>query len=669
MKTIGVVTDGNTSLDIFLKKNLKLVFSDYIRINTYFLKSLKKGYIIEDDLVLTMTDQRALAVKQYVKDSKKIIVINRTIMEKEIYKLFLIPNNTNVLVVNDNEETTFETVSLLYRIGVDHLNLIPYDPSKQYSDIDIEIAITPGEVNRVPKHIKKIIDLGHRCIDVSTFLTIMSKLNIDNEEISKKLIEYSEKVVSLDTGIKSKYKELYTKKEDLNMIVNLSNDGIVLTSEDGSISVYNKSFEKIFKTQGNLYGCKINKIFQGELKRLLSKEELKDEVIKYKNKYLNINKRCINEFGKKKREYYNIQEITYIKKLEQNLSSKLREKGHIAKYTFKDIKTISKSMKKCIELAEKIATSDLTVLITGESGTGKEVFAQSIHNKSHRRNQPFVAVNCAAMPENLLESELFGYVGGAFTGALKEGKAGLFEQANNGTLFLDEVGDMPIQLQTKLLRVLQEKQVMRIGADKIFEIDVRVISATNRNLIQMVREKKFRADLYYRLNVLPINIPPLRERKEDIILLLKYFLGREIKIDKKARKVLEEYNWPGNIRELWNVSSYISLMCKKDIIEIEDLPHYLMPTNESSNYNNCNEQIILSDISLKVLEIIYNHNIKGIPIGRNSILKILLNEDVITTEGEVRKILSDLKNLGLITSYVGRGGSKITDKGKKYLVK
>ncbi|WP_334307544.1 sigma-54 interaction domain-containing protein [Paraclostridium sp. AKS81] len=207
-------------------------------------------------------------------------------------------------------------------------------------------------------------------------------------------------------------------------------------------------------------------------------------------------------------------------------------------------------MKKSKDLGKKISKSDYTVLITGESGTGKELMAQSIHNESLRSKQPFIAINCAAMPENLLESELFGYEEGAFTGALKGGKKGLFEQAHNGTIFLDEIGDMPIYLQTKLLRVLQENQVMRVGGESVIDIDVRVIAATNKNLLEMIRQEKFRADLYYRINVLPINIPSLRERKEDISMMLNYFMKKKRHISDEAKEILNKYPWPGNIREL-----------------------------------------------------------------------------------------------------------------------
>ena len=214
-------------------------------------------------------------------------------------------------------------------------------------------------------------------------------------------------------------------------------------------------------------------------------------------------------------------------------------------------------MKHVIQTAKQIALTDHTVLIRGESGTGKELIAQSLHNASYRNKFPFVAINCAALPDNLLESELFGYEGGAFTGAQAKGKIGLFEQANHGTIFLDEIGDISPKLQSRLLRTIQERQVMRVGSDRLIDIDIRLITATNRDLEAAVREGSFRSDLFYRLNVLPITIPPLRKRKEDILPLLQHFLGTTFKnISPAQLRQLTDYNWPGNVRELENAATY-----------------------------------------------------------------------------------------------------------------
>lgn len=243
-----------------------------------------------------------------------------------------------------------------------------------------------------------------------------------------------------------------------------------------------------------------------------------------------------------------------------------------------EIVSVSPEMDKVKKLILKIAKSSSTVLIRGESGTGKELIARSIHTNSLRSSEAFQAVNCAAINENLLESELFGHEKGSFTGAVAD-KKGLFEIAHNGTLFLDEIGDLDISLQAKILRALQEKQIRRVGGIKDIDVDVRVVAATNRDLLHMVEEKRFREDLYYRLNVLSIELPALRERRSDIPVLIDYFVKkhtrntyRKITISTHARRLLEDYSYPGNVRQLESAIERAILLCENDTVTLEDLP-------------------------------------------------------------------------------------------------
>jgi sigma-54 dependent transcriptional regulator, acetoin dehydrogenase operon transcriptional activator AcoR len=666
MKTIGVVTDGLSKLEVFLNNNIKMIFKDTIKINNYFFNNLKKGQIIKDDVVLVMLRERSIKIKDYVDDSKKIIIINRSVKQKDIYKLFSLPQGIDVLVVNDNEQTIVETISTLYHIGVNHLNLIPYDKKSEY--MNIKVCVTPGEVHLVPNYIDEVIDIGHRFIDISTFLQILTKLNIDDKEITERLIKYSESFISLHSGVNHTYKNLTIENDELKSIINLSKNGMILVSNDGYIKVCNESIKNILDIKENIVGKNIRSINDKEVSNILELKNPKDAVVKFKNKYITVNKHIINSFGKDMGMYFCIQEITYIKKLEQNLSKMLRDKGQVSRYTFDDIKTNSTNMEKTKKLAKKISKSDYTVLITGESGTGKELLAQSIHNESKRCNQPFIAINCAAMPENLLESELFGYEEGAFTGALKGGKKGLFEQAHNGTIFLDEIGDMPMYLQIKLLRVLQENQVMRVGGQSVIDIDVRVIAATNRDLLSMIKNEKFRADLYYRINVLPIHIPPLRERKEDINMMLKYFINKHIDISEDVESIINTYDWPGNIRELRNAAMYINTMSSGDKVTISDLPHNLINikrdySKEISHIRNktCIEKTI------EVMECIKNHTLMQKSSGRTSIFKELNESGVLVTEGEIRHILEVLKDMDIIVSGQGRKGSELSEKGIQLL--
>lgn len=278
-----------------------------------------------------------------------------------------------------------------------------------------------------------------------------------------------------------------------------------------------------------------------------------------------------------------IRDVSEIRKLSEELEGAKRLIRHLeAKYTFKDIIGESQEIREVIEQAQNAAQTPATVLLRGESGTGKELFAHAIHRASARQNEQFIRVNCAALAENLLESELFGYVEGAFTGARRGGKIGLFEEANGGTLFLDEIGSISLNLQVKLLRVLQEKELIRVGDNHPIPIDVRVIAATHVNLEEKIRRGEFREDLYYRLNVIPLVIPPLRQRRSDITLLGEHLLrrlnqdyGRNVeRIGDEAIRILEHYTWPGNVRELENVlgRAIINMKLGESRIEAHHLP-------------------------------------------------------------------------------------------------
>ena len=265
-----------------------------------------------------------------------------------------------------------------------------------------------------------------------------------------------------------------------------------------------------------------------------------------------------------------------------------------AEFTFDDIIGNSNVMVKAKKLGRIASRSNANVLLLGESGTSKELFAQSIHNNGDRSGNPFIAINCGSLPRNLIESELFGYEGGAFTGAKKEGRPGKFELANGGTIFLDEIGDMPLDIQVSLLRVLENREVTRIGGTKNIRIDVKVIAATNKNLEELIENKMFREDLYYRLNVLSINVPPLRERNEDIIYLADYFLLKHRKnllknisgFTEEVYQIFSTYSWPGNVRELENVIERAVNICEQNIITINELPFSLQESFSRYGYRN-----------------------------------------------------------------------------------
>lgn len=318
--------------------------------------------------------------------------------------------------------------------------------------------------------------------------------------------------------------------------------------------------------------------------------------------------------------------------------------GANARYTFDDIISQSKLMKNIISFTKKISNSPSTVLLEGESGTGKEVMAQSIHNYSSRKDNGFVAINCAAIPETLIESELFGYDEGAFTGAKKGGQPGKFELANGGTIFLDEIGEMRPEMQVKLLRALQESAITRVGGDKVIPVDVRIISATNKDLKQEVDTGNFRLDLYYRLNVIPIKLPPLRERKEDIPTLIKHFLNKKARLLKKSKPNLKyrtlqellDYDWPGNIRELENhIEKIVNFNGEYTLVKTPILEH----TGEKFEREQKAGEIITFTLeemekktiirTLKMMNGNISKTAKTLGIGRNTLYLKLKKYDIV----------------------------------------
>jgi transcriptional regulator with PAS, ATPase and Fis domain len=382
-----------------------------------------------------------------------------------------------------------------------------------------------------------------------------------------------------------------TKGNLFRVVLDYAYDGIISVNARGAITIFNPVAERVTRIASSAaIGRNIQAVWPDlELHKVLStgREDLA-QLLTINNEQVVCNKVPIHVNDKVVGAVINFQDVTKLQRMEAKVRRRLFATGHVASLCFDDIIGTSAQMQKTVALARDFARTDSAILILGETGTGKEVFAQSIHNCSSRNQGPFVALNCAALPEQILESELFGYVGGAFTGASQKGKAGLFEIAHGGTLFLDEIAEMTYMTQGKLLRVLQEKQVMRLGSDRLTPVGVRIIAATNKPLKRLVDENKFRADLYYRLNVLQLKLYPLRDRIEDVIALARFFLdkhaarmNRELHFTSKALKELTRYSWPGNIRELQNIVERILATLKGSKIDTEMVRQHLEDRHES----------------------------------------------------------------------------------------
>ena len=411
---------------------------------------------------------------------------------------------------------------------------------------------------------------------------------------------------------------------DANVLIKLlesSYDGIWITDHVGKILFANSANAKLLGVPRSELENKTTQELQDEgvfqTSAILEALQTRQQV----SKVCNNPRTCLtvlatatpvfNEVGDIQYIFNNVRDITALNEMRESLQDKVeiirQQNSQLETMKLRlGVGTIvanSKAFTQVVELARRAATFDgATVLILGESGTGKEVISELIVNTSPRKDKPYLQINCGAIPENLIESELFGYEKGAFTGADAKGRKGLFEAANGGTVFLDEIGDLPLHMQVKLLRVLQQKRIVRVGGTETVNLDVRIIAATNKDLKQMVKEGRFREDLYYRLNVVPIKIPPLRDRKEDILPLVNHFLtvaNRKYHTNKSIYSdtidVLESYSWPGNVRELENLMENLVITTPGDIIRRENLSERLQFSTEDRGFTEDTGVITLKE--------------------------------------------------------------------------
>lgn len=426
---------------------------------------------------------------------------------------------------------------------------------------------------------------------MENFKSIISFIGHMSELIAAKIIEQNEEMIQRKNLV------------FLKQIINSVNDGVIVIRNNNIISSVNLKGEKELALNTNIVGQSI-------------KVELTDEYFQDSQIYnIEIEGKKYEVVGKLIPSSTNLEDYNSV--LIFNKLKKIKEEAitltyGINKTNIFSILGDSKEMMLLKSKIRKISNSNSTVLITGESGTGKELVARAIHCEGNRKDKPFIAINCGAIPETLLESELFGYDKGAFSGANSNGRIGKFELANKGVIFLDEIGDMPLYLQVKLLRVLQEKTIVRIGSNKLVSLDLRVIAATNKDLKELVRKGKFREDLYYRLNVIPIEIPPLRERKGDLELLLNSLIDKyNIEFNKSVYliednvlEILKKHKWYGNIRELENVVEFMVNLCdEKGIINETMLPDsFIESVNEQKELEENGDEHIKEIVSLKDIE-------------------------------------------------------------------
>lgn len=626
-----------------LEHELSFFLKDKANFVRYIVKN-EKVLIDEADVILLSGEFVAKYVVMSQKEKIPILSPRRTLTMDGWEKLKSLRGDLPMLLVNDSKESAEEVVLLTRELGLD-LDLHIYYPGCE-SFPHLETAITPGEARYVPKFVKNVIDIHDRIFDPSVILELLFRLNLFEWEDLHKIIEYSKTVKSAQPGLQKFLLDMATVRLDLETVLSMTEQAVIAYSkEDGKILVFNYLAEKYLNKIG--IGEEIRPVFQKMgLKRI--DRELYNEIVEIDNSEMIVNSKEVPG-GTVMISFY---PADLYRDVERKHAFKIKRAGMVAKMDFNAIVGGDK-IQDVVKLAKKMAISDMPILLEGESGTGKEIFAQAIHNYSKRSDGPFVPINCAALSEELLESELFGYEEGAFTGAKKGGKSGLLEIANNGTIFLDEISEIPFELQSKLLRVLQEKEIIKVGGTNIIPVNVRIISATNVNLFEMMENGKFRMDLFYRISTFQLHIPSLRERIDDLDVLLRYFAskkGYSIHFDPNLVFLLKKHSWPGNVREVENFVDYTGNLFS-GMIGISEMPPYL-------SKKIFEEKDVLNHSEIEVLQFLQ----KNKNSGRDKVAKMCHMK-----ENEVRKVLSHLKALGYISVSVGRIGANVSKLGYQFL--
>lgn len=640
--------DDNPEAIRYIQENFESVFGRYITFSNAYLDQLPPGALLEADAFLLRDESLLQEAKAFVDDFSKMIIIGRSPGREALKRLSGIPAGASVLLVNDSYETTMNTIYSFYEVGVSHINLVPYDPALLRTGIydHIEIAVTPSEPHLVPPHIKQVIDIGYRKVSFDTMFKLMQLLDLDISIINRNLQRHIHSVVESNEGFHANYVYGYLKSEMLSAVVNASENGMLLVDSAFQPVYANRQALKIFGAVNKNH----IRIMEYAPPEFFTASEPPDGPVLIGGDAYSLEKNPIRLMDDVVGWYIILQD--YAKS--QNQKQLHAHAGFAAKYTFKDIVSESREMAQIIATARQIAAADDTIVLYGESGTGKELFAQSIHNASRRRKGPFIAINCAALPDTLLESELFGYEPGSFTGASARGRKGLLELAMHGTVFLDEIGEISPKFQASFLRAIQERQVIRVGGKELIDIDVRFITATNRDLRQKVREGDFRSDLYFRLNVLPLSIPPLRRRRADLPPLMKCFL-REAYADvtREELALLGRYSWPGNVRELENACTFYRTMHR--------FPDYIYAGTEKASPSDAQGH------QLELLRIIARNTGPAHGIGRTNLLYRIRESWPQLSDHKLRLILEEMRELGFITIRPGRCGAQITAKGAELL--
>lgn len=663
----------------FYAQQVQKLFGDRIAVCSYSVRDGSVEHMPRKyDLYMVTTDafDSLGDMHRYVPIDGEMMEIHVTLRWDVVHRLQALPAGKKVLFVNLSDKMCREAVTRLNQLGVNQLDFDLYHPGAPEPDMSqYDFVITPQETRYVPAGAREIIDIGQRVCDSSTMIEAALRLGFEELLETPEFEQYQRDVAANTYSFDRVFARGLRLESQFEILMEILDEGIVGVNERGEVFASNHKLEEITGIPGaralqrpaaEVYP------FVPFARCLAEQAPQPAQVVSANGVNMNVAVAPVLRGGACIGAFATVQRFSDAENRQNELRSQLLHKGYRAKYTFDDVVGQSPAIRRCITILKKMSLTQLPVLLIGETGTGKELFAHAVHNASPRANGPFVAINCAAMPENLLESELFGYEEGAFTGARKGGKPGLFEFAHKGTLFLDEVEGMSTALQCKLLRVLQEREIMRVVGNRIVSVDVRIVAATNENLDKMVEEGTFRRDLYYRLNTLPVLIPPLREREGDLLLLIDHFrkgIGASFTLSPELERLLLTHQWRGNIRELRNVVEYFSYT-GSPVVGPEELPptfHYL-PAGLPEAGGAGAQPPRLADCPQEderfVLSRLYQADREGHSLGRDAILAAAKAAGLPCSQQEVRRILSALDQAGLARVSRGRGGTRLTPAGR-----
>lgn len=689
MKTITVAGINEHVKDEYTRQAHEL-FRGVAHVQGYWV-GREKGPI-HGDIVIAVTYSAAPVIQTHIKNSgAHLILVNTTFSQSAIEILRTIPAGKKVLLVCEDGLYALQCIKLLEEMGIDHIEFLAYYAGMESTSFDdVDTALCMGYSFHRPSFVKEFIDIGWRLITPESLQHVLRELDTDEGDTARRVAAQRGRVAGMQSEHVASIELDYAIRTRVQSVLNAMPLGVLVIDEQGRIEIYNGTLCRILGVNSTVLvnqRVEENRIL-GEVHALLARSHLKENVYYYSK---DLDRAFMISRNEAVFLFNSFREVVMIEELDGRgngapahrlapsaaLAFAPRESTAFrAKYNFLDIVAVGPRSLEAVALAKKYARTEAPVLIVGQTGTGKELYAHAIHDASPRRDGPFVSINCGAIPDELLESELFGYEKGSFTGANAKGKKGLLEVANHGTVFLDEVSDASMRFQVKLLRVLQEGEFTKIGGVDPSSIDVRIIAATNTPLETLKAGGAFRRDIFFRLSTFILSVPSLRERREDIPALVERFLGshgyREKVVTPELLVFLLGYPWEGNVRELRNCVEYLGCL-GGDRLTLADLPSTYRAPGPLESISSSGAEVPdvifggLDSRERKLLAAIMEQLADDRGAGRRSLTAFLRQQHGHVTEYAVRRYLEILESADFIRRERGRGGCRLGEMGRKWL--